>query len=80
MLIIPSGVKINLVLGHTDMRKGLRQPRRPGAGSAQEGSVLGSSVRLPWQEGRHDWDGNELCLFTNYLASYCISFNLKRGL
>jgi transposase len=26
------------------------------------------------------WDGNGLCLYANYLASYCISFNLKRGL
>jgi transposase len=26
------------------------------------------------------WDGSGMVLVTNYLASYCISFNLKRGL
>jgi transposase len=26
------------------------------------------------------WDGNGLCLFTNHLSSYCISFHLKGGL
>src|SRR5215831_11805720 len=31
-------------------------PRCPGAGGAQEGCVLGSSLRLPRQEGRHDED------------------------
>src|SRR5262245_41283977 len=36
--------------------KGLRQPRSPGARSAQEGPVLGSSLRVPRQEGRHDED------------------------
>jgi transposase len=31
-------------------------------------------VKLLW------WDGTGLCLLSNYLASYCISFNWKRGL
>jgi len=26
------------------------------------------------------WDGTGLVLYSNYLASYCISFNLQRGL
>jgi transposase len=26
------------------------------------------------------WDGSGLCLFANYLASYCTSFDLKRRL
>src|SRR5262249_41806369 len=34
--------------------EGLRQPRRAGAGGAQEGSVLGSFVCFPRQKGGHD--------------------------
>jgi transposase len=71
MLIIPSSVKIYLALGHTYTRKGFDSLGRPGAGSAQEGSLLGSFVCLPQQEGGHDENSvlgrQRVCLFTKRL-------------
>ena len=34
----------------------------------------GDYLKLPY------WDGSVLCLFANYLASYCISSDQMRGL
>ena len=34
----------------------------------------GGLIKILWH------DGQGLCLFANHLTSYCISFNLKRGL
>jgi len=46
MLIIPAGVKIHMALGHTDMRKGFDSLAVLVQEGAQEGFVLGLSLRL----------------------------------
>jgi hypothetical protein len=46
MLIIPSSVKIHLALGHTDLRKGFDSLAVLVQEGAQEGFVLGLSLRL----------------------------------
>jgi hypothetical protein len=50
MIVIPAGVQVHLALGYTDMRKGTRRTCDSHPGTSEEGSVLGSSVRLPRQE------------------------------
>ena len=51
MMMVPAGVKVHLTLGYTDMRKGLDGLAMLVQETAQAGSVLGPSVRLPGQEG-----------------------------
>ena len=71
MMIIPSGVKVHLALGQTDMRKGfdglaaqvqtmLKLDPHGGAVYAFRGR-RGDRVKLLW------WDGQGLCLFAKRL-------------
>ncbi|MBZ0215947.1 MAG: IS66 family insertion sequence element accessory protein TnpB [Fimbriimonadaceae bacterium] len=71
MLIIPSGVKVHLALGYTDMRKGLdglavlvqeslKQDPFSGHLFAFRGKKA-STMKVLF------WDGNGLCLFTKKL-------------
>jgi transposase len=71
MLIIPSGVKIHLALGHTDMRKGfdslavlvqseLKKDPFSGHLFAFRGRKA-DTIKILF------WDGNGLCLFTKRL-------------
>ena len=84
MITIPAGVRIYLACGITDMRRGfdglsimaqdvLKQDPFSGAIFCFRGR-RGDLVKILY------WDGQGFCLFANYLASYCISFNLKREL
>jgi transposase len=71
MMIIPSGVKVHVALGHTDMRKGL-----DGLAMVVQ-QVLAkdpfSGHLFAFRGKRSDlikilfWDGNGLCLFTKRL-------------
>jgi transposase len=67
MLIISSGVKIHLALGHTDMRKGFDSL----AVLVQAELFSGHLFALRgWKADTIKilfWDGNGLCLFTMFL-------------
>jgi transposase-like protein len=84
MILVPTGVRVWLSTGHTDMRKGwaslaLLVQERLGQ-DPHSGQLFifrgrrGDLVKVIW----HDSQGS--CLFVNYLASYCISFNSMGGL
>jgi transposase len=78
MIAFPSGARVWLATGHTDMRKGFGSL----ALMAQEGfkrvptpgdlwifrGRRGDLIKLIW----HDGDG--ACLYANYLTSYCTPF------
>jgi len=80
LIAVPAGVRIHLALGATDMRRSF------------DGLILlvQETLRLDpfgghifiFQGRRADrvkilfYDQNGLCLFANYLASYCISYRL----
>jgi len=84
MIPVPAGTQIWVSCGTTDMRKGIDGlamlaqevvKKSPYCGHlfAFRGK-RGDRIKILW------WDGSGLCLYANYLASYCISFNWKRGL
>ena len=56
MIAIPSGVRVWIATGHTDMRRGIERAGLAGAGDAQARSARRRSVRVPWQERRADQD------------------------
>ncbi len=77
MIAFPSGARVWLATGHTDMRKGfgslallvqemLKRDAHGGDLYVFRGR-RGDLIKLIW----HDGDG--ACLFTNYLASYYAS-------
>jgi transposase len=79
MIVLPSGAHVWLACGYTDMRKGmdglamlaqhmLAQDPFSGALFAFRGK-RGGLIKLLW------FDGQGLCLFSNYLASYYSSFD-----
>jgi transposase len=84
MIAFPAGVRVWLATGPTDMRRGFdglallvqEQLQR----DSHSGQLFvfrgrrGGLIKIIWH------DGQGMCLFANYLASYCISFNWKRGL
>ena len=86
MIPIPTGVRIWIATGHTDMRRGMRGlalqvqvqeglGRDPFAGDVYIfRGRNGSLIKALWH------DGFGLSLYANYLASYCSSFGLIRGL
>jgi transposase len=79
MIALASGTRVWLATGHTDMRKGFDSlallvqqnlQRDPHAGDIFVfRGRRGDLAKLIWH------DGQGACLFTNYLASYCISFS-----
>ena len=83
MIAFPSGARVWLATGHTDMRKGFGSlalmvqeafGRDPHAGDLWVfRGRRGDLIKLIW----HDGDG--ACLFVNYLTSYCTSFRWKRA-
>jgi transposase len=79
MIPFAAGVRVWLATGHTDMRKGfdglalmvqekLKQDPHGGHLFVFRGR-RGGLLKVLWH------DGQGMCLFANYLASYCISFN-----
>jgi len=83
MIAPGAGVRVYLACGRTDMRKGMDGlamliqqgfGENPFAGAvfAFRGRKAGQ-VKLLWH------DGIGLCLLTNYLVSYCISFLCIQG-
>ncbi len=82
MIPIPAGVRVWLATGHTDMRKGfdglalivqetLKRDPHCGHLFVFRGR-RGDLIKCLWS------DGQGLCLFANYLTSYCSSFRWKR--
>jgi len=84
MIPIPTGVRIWIATGHTDMRRGMRGlalqvqeglGRDPFAGDVYIfRGRNGSLIKALWH------DGLGLSLYANYPASYCSSFGWIRGL
>jgi transposase len=84
MIPLPTGVRVWIAAGHTDMRRGMQSlalqvqeglKRDPHAGDLYVfRGRSGSLIKILWH------DGIGMSLYANYLASYCISINLKRGL
>lgn len=83
MIAPGAGVRVYLACGRTDMRKGMdglamliqqgfSENPFGGAVFAFRGRKAGQ-VKLLWH------DGIGLCLLTNYLVSYCISFLCIQG-
>ena len=83
MIPVPSGVRVWLAVGRTDMRKGMNGlalqvqqalGRDPHAGDLYVfRGVRGDLLKIVWH------DGIGMSLYANYLASYCISSNQMRG-
>ncbi len=83
MIAFPSGARVWLATGHTDMRKGFGSlalmvqegfKRDPHAGDLWVfRGRRGDLIKLIW----HDGDG--ACLFVNYLTSYYTSFRWNRA-
>ena len=84
MIAVPTGVRVWIAAGHTDMRRGMQSlallvqealKRDPHGGDLYVfRGRRGSLIKILWH------DGIGMSLYANYLASYCISFNLRRGL
>jgi transposase len=84
VIALPGNVQIYLACGVTDMRKGfdglaarvqttLQLDPHGGALFVFRGRC-GALIKMLW------WDGQGLCLFANYLTSYCIFSDWMRGL
>ena len=83
MIPVPSGVRVWLAVGRTDMRKGMNGlalqvqqalGRDPHAGDLYVfRGARGDFIKIVWH------DGIGMSLYANYLASYCISSNQMRG-
>jgi transposase len=77
MIPVPSGVRVWLAGGHTDMRRGFgglavmvqkTLKRDPHSGHLFPfRGRRGGLIKVLWH------DGQGLCLFANYLGSYCTS-------
>jgi transposase len=84
MIPVPAGVRVWIATGHTDMRRGMNSlalqvqeglKRDPHAGDLYVfRGKRGDLIKIIWH------DGLGLSLYANYLASYCISFDVKRRL
>lgn len=80
MIPVPSGVRVWLATGHTDMRKGfnglallVQETLRLDPYSGHLFVFRGRSgglIKVLWH------DGQGACLFSNRVASYCISCRL----
>jgi transposase len=81
MISVPSGVRVPLAGGVTDMRRGMNGltlqiqeglRRDPGAGDLFLFRGRGGDmVKILWHDGIGLW------LYAYYLASYCVSFSLR---
>jgi transposase len=81
MISVPSGARVWLAGGVTDMRRGmngLTLQIQEGLGRDPHAGDLfvfrgrrGDTVKILWH------DGIGLSLYANYLASYCVSFSLR---
>jgi transposase len=78
MMIAPAGVKVHLALGVTDMRKGIDGLAVLVQETLKKDAFSGHLFAFRGQRANMIkilfWDGNGLCLFTNYVASHCSSF------
>lgn len=78
MMIVPSGVKIHMALGCTDMRRGFDGLAMLVQESLKQDPFSGQL--FVFRGRRADlikilyWDGSGLCLFSKELLSYCTSF------
>jgi transposase len=73
MIALPIGVRVWLAAGHTDMRRGMNGLAHQVQETLHRDPHAGD-LYVFWH------DGIGMSLYANYLASYCISFNWKRGL
>jgi len=81
MIPVPTDARVWLVTGHADMRKGYASlslivqetlRRNPGGGHLFVfRGRRGDLIKVLWH------DGQGQCLFVNYLASHCISFDVS---
>ena len=84
MIGLPSGTRIWLAAGVTDMRRGMNGLaaliQTALAENVFAGDLFifrgrrGDLVKLLW------WSGDGMNLYANQLSSHCTSFNLMRGL
>jgi transposase len=84
MIAPPPGIRVWLACGRTDMRKGMDGLAMLARHVLNENPFGGALFAFRGRRGDLIkvlcWDGQGLCLFANYLASYCSSFGLIRGL
>ena len=75
-------MKVHLALGYTDMRKGFDSLTVLVQEELKKDPFSGHLFAFRGRKAHTIkilfWDGNGLCLFTNYLPSYCTSFNVNR--
>jgi transposase len=80
MISIPTGVRVLLAMRPVDFRKGAHSLAALAAEVLREDPFAG--VAIVFRAKRVDrvkillWDGSGLVLVWNYLASYCVSYNL----
>jgi transposase len=84
MIAAPAGVKVLVATKPVDFRRGADSLAAVVCEQLQcdpfSGTIFIFRSRRADRLKILAWDGSGLVLFWNYLASYCISFNLKRGL
>ena len=83
MIPMPSGVRVWIATGHTDMRRGMQglalQVQEQLKRDPHGGDLYlfrgrrGDLAKILWH------DGVGLSLYANYLTSYCTSFRWKRA-
>jgi hypothetical protein len=56
MMTVPVSVKMHLALGYSDIRKGLQMVLQRSCGRRGSSPLLGSPLRVPWQECIHAED------------------------
>jgi transposase len=73
MMIVPAGVKVHLALGYTDMRKGMDGLAMLVQETLKKDPFCGHLFAFRGKRAQIVkilfWDGNGLCLFTNYVHS-----------
>jgi transposase len=84
MIAFRASVRVWLAVGRTDMRRGMTSLAlqvQEALGRDPHGGDLyvfrgarGDLIKILWH------DGVDMSLYANYLASYCVSFTLIRGL
>src|SRR5579863_676747 len=83
MLQFAPGVKVYLACKPVDMRRGFDGLAADVAQTLRADPYSGAAFVFRSKCGDYvkilTWDGSGLCLFANYLTSYCSSFSWKRA-
>jgi len=83
MLQFASGVKVHLACKPVDMRRGFDGLAADVAQTLHADPYSGAAFVFRSKRGDYvkilTWNGSGLCLFANYLTSYCSSFRWKRA-